>query len=596
MSDDSPTRSDGSAQIIPLRPADAAAAQGSSPPTVDSIMAGVSDAAAKASKAGRPAHADKLLSAAGAHEFYRDRLSDHTYCDLTWNGVRRTYAIDGAEFKAALVRLSCALNNGTAMPAKAIQQVVETFAAKAAEAPVREVFLRFARRGQEVWIDLGDDTWQCLHVTSQGWQIVPYAAVPVRFRRPSGLLPLPLPQRMLPRNAAVALQQTMNYLFHLDGPQLVLLIVAMTAAMGCVAPHVIINFHGEPGSAKTTTMRLARQAIDPVRTPHINAPDKVEDLMVYARHHAVPCIDNASAFDSGMLDALCGIATGQGWADRAHYTKDEATDFMVTRPVWITSIDPVTARGDASSRALDLQVGRIDSSERKLGAEIDSAFNTFHPVLLGGLLEVLSAQLGGAPRPAELPRSADFYYWGLGAASILVPLGDFPTAFAAHKAAQARQAVEGNAVLLAVDALLSLDDPARASMTACTGCVIDHVAGRSSLLPLPPRPGTAPASPVPFTTGMPRRLGLKGLLDFDANGRVQRWQGRMSDLHHDLAAVLHGQETVRQPGWPTVARSLGIELRHAGGQLETALGMRVIRHDGSGTGLAHRPTVEIVRL
>ena len=178
-------------------------------------------------------------------------------------------------------------------------------------------------------------------------------------------------------------------------------------------------FIGPPGSVKTTAMRGCRNAIDPVRSPHLNKPASVEDLMVWARSNWVVGLDNVNWFSEDMMDAICGLSTGQGHGDRAHYTNDEATDFFLSRLVMMTSITSALGRGDVLSRTLDIATSRIAGSDRKLIAEVEAEFNAVHALLLGAPLDIATAGLRGASRPKELPRMADFFMWGVAASAVL---------------------------------------------------------------------------------------------------------------------------------------------------------------------------------
>jgi hypothetical protein len=509
---------------------------------------------------GRPAQANALLAALSNAQFYRDTVSDNACGDLYESGVRLTYVINSRQFRNALVRLSCPLNGGKAMSRSAIDTVIDTCAARAKQGQPREVFLRSGSVGNKAWIDLGNDMGHCIYITPEGWSIVSYAGVPISFWRPSGMLSLPVPEKVSDAAEAISLLQKA---FHLSADHALLMAIALAAILVGRKPNPILNFIGPPGSAKTTTMRGCRNLIDPVRSPHINKPAGVEDLMVMARSNAIVAIDNVSRFDEDLLDAICGLATGQGHGDRAHYTNDEATDFFSCRPVMITSIASTLGRGDALSRTLDIDVQRIMSKDRKLIGEVEANFEQVRPRLLGALLEIASTGLRGTARPRDLPRMADFYTWGVNASVGLVPPGTFEKVFHDNKRQQGRRFAEDNLVILAIGGLFDLHDPTRASQTG----VIGYRVNRPSVV--------TPA--------------LRGTLDFDAGGRIARWCGRMNELLDDLGTV-HGDGNHKPTSWPQVPRSLRVELDHIAELLEEALGIRVL-HGGS----QHRPRVELLR-
>jgi len=59
------------------------------------------------------------------------------------------------------------------------------------EGDERRVFLRTAQRGEAYYLDLGNDDWNAVEVTRDGWRVV--ARPPVRFWRSSTLRALPMP-------------------------------------------------------------------------------------------------------------------------------------------------------------------------------------------------------------------------------------------------------------------------------------------------------------------------------------------------------------------------------------------------------------------
>jgi hypothetical protein len=72
-----------------------------------------------------------------------------------------------------------------------VKNTVETLRAHAIyESKERhEVHLRVAGFSGKIYVDLGDETYQAIELDAEGWRILDRP--PVRFRRPSAMLPLP---------------------------------------------------------------------------------------------------------------------------------------------------------------------------------------------------------------------------------------------------------------------------------------------------------------------------------------------------------------------------------------------------------------------
>jgi hypothetical protein len=53
--------------------------------------------------------------------------------------------------------------------------------------------VRIAAHAGHIYLDLADEEWRPVDIGPDGWQVI--GCPPVRFRRPAGMLPLPVPQR-----------------------------------------------------------------------------------------------------------------------------------------------------------------------------------------------------------------------------------------------------------------------------------------------------------------------------------------------------------------------------------------------------------------
>jgi hypothetical protein len=61
------------------------------------------------------------------------------------------------------------------------------------DGPERSVFIRVGGHEDRLYLDLGDDAWRAVEIDASGWRVVENP--PVRFRRASGVQPLPIPMR-----------------------------------------------------------------------------------------------------------------------------------------------------------------------------------------------------------------------------------------------------------------------------------------------------------------------------------------------------------------------------------------------------------------
>jgi hypothetical protein len=115
------------------------------------------------------------------------------FADLAIDGHRETWPIRSRQFRHWLRRRSYE-ETGSPASAEAIRSAVDLFEARAQfDAPERRVHIRVAEHDGCTYLDLADKDWQAVQIGPHGWQVV--TSPPVRFRRATGMLPLPVPQR-----------------------------------------------------------------------------------------------------------------------------------------------------------------------------------------------------------------------------------------------------------------------------------------------------------------------------------------------------------------------------------------------------------------
>jgi hypothetical protein len=133
---------------------------------------------------------------------------------------------------------------------------------------------------------------------------------PVRFRRPAGLLPLPIPAR---GGAFVQLTPFLN----LSGEDDRVLVGAwLLATLRPGGPYPLLSISGEQGSAKTVLSKILRALVDPNCAPVRSLPREDRDLFIAANNGHVLTFDNLSAMPAWLSDTLCRLASGGGFAVR----------------------------------------------------------------------------------------------------------------------------------------------------------------------------------------------------------------------------------------------------------------------------------------
>jgi hypothetical protein len=267
------------------------------------------------------------------------------------------------------------------------------------------VYTRLAGHDGRIYLDLGDEAWRAVEITSTGWQVM--TNPPVKFRRARGMLRLPMP---VSGGTLDDLRRLAN--ISSDGDWK-LLVGWLIAAVRPTGPYPALALHGEQGSAKSTNARLLRALVDPSTAPLRAEPRDARDLMIAGTNGWVIALDNLSHIQPWLSDALCRLATGGGFATRELYSDNEEMIFDAQRPVVLTGIEELATRGDLLDRAIIIYLPAIAEDARKPEAEVWRDFEAKRPAILGALLDAASTALVnvGSVKLPRLPRMADFAIW-----------------------------------------------------------------------------------------------------------------------------------------------------------------------------------------
>jgi hypothetical protein len=338
------------------------------------------------------------------------RSADGRFCARVPVGNRlEIYGLKSAGFRDWLI--DGFLTRQSEPPSSwAVSRVVAMLEARARfSAGVPEVFVRV---GQEVapgdspyFLDLCDPSGQAVAIRDSGWHVVDRPGV--QFRRPGGLLPMPLPAH----DGSIDL---LRPYVNLAEPDFRLMIAWLTAALRPVGPYPILVLNGEQASGKSTLARILRLLIDPQATPVLALPKSTHDLMATALNGWLLIYENISTISNWLSDALCQLVFGGGFASRALFTNDELSVIYAQRPVILVGIDDFVVRADLRDRSVFMNLAAIPHSRRRTERGFWPAFRADYPRILGGVLDAIVGGLHALPSVElkELPRMADFAEWG----------------------------------------------------------------------------------------------------------------------------------------------------------------------------------------
>jgi len=291
-------------------------------------------------------------------------------------------------------------------PTNAMAEALRTLEAKAlAKGVCRQIFQRVGEAEGNLYIDLGDDSFEVVRVTPTGWSVM--ESSPVRFYRARGAKPLPRP---LGAGSIEDLRRLVNIK---DDSDWVLLVSFLVGCFKPKGPYPILVLQGPHGSGKSTLSSLIGRLVDPNRADRLSIPRNEQDLFVVASQLHLLTFDNLSGMPAWLSDALCRMSTGGGYGVRSLYTNDDLAIFSVCRPVIINGIDDLAGRYDLQDRSIVIHLERINEDAARTNETLDSDVTAMAPRIFGAILDVLSHILAtkDTVQPARLPRMADFALW-----------------------------------------------------------------------------------------------------------------------------------------------------------------------------------------
>ena len=325
---------------------------------------------------------------------------------------------------------------GETISAQAIDEATTALAGMAAGGK-HDVHVRIGEHQGATYLDLGDDDWTAIEITADGWRAV--SNPPVYFRRPPGMLPLPMPVAGGDLNA---LRPLVNVE---DDDDWMLFVSVLLAALRPRGPYPVMLSSGEQGSAKSSASRILRRLIDPKKTELRGLSHSTRDLAIASRHSWVMPFDNISSISGDISDALCGLSTGGGFGTRLLYANDEEITFNEQRPVALNGITEVVTRPDLLDRAVMLCHPVIPDDKRMTDEEFNERLDAIRPSVLGALLDVVAGGLASVDSVEldKLPRMAGFAKW-IVACSPALGWGetDFLDAYAANREMASAVAME----------------------------------------------------------------------------------------------------------------------------------------------------------
>jgi hypothetical protein len=400
--------------------------------------------------AGGSRQAEVLISFAEEAELFH--TPDGTpYADVKINGHRRTFEISEDDGFGDWLRHRWFQETRNAPTPEALKSALRSMAAMAQqEGPEREVYVRVARHEGAFYWDLANDEGQAVKIGPAGWEVI--KDPPVRFRRPPGMLPQPVP--VAGGSIAEDLLPLLNLTRQSDRVLVTHWLINGLLACRC---YPILVPQGEQGSAKSGTTRMLRALLDPNIAPIRTLPRNEHDLAISAINGHLPAFDNVSALSAAMSDALCRLSTGTSLASRRLYTNRQEELLTAVRPIVLNGIEHFVTREDLADRAMFITLDPIPKERRRTEEEVWAAFEERRARILGALLTAAAHGLSRLAdlKPKQLSRMADFNRLSMACETALWPVGTFEKAYAENREEVLEAGIEADPVAAAVVAMMT---------------------------------------------------------------------------------------------------------------------------------------------
>jgi hypothetical protein len=298
-----------------------------------------------------------------------------------------------------------------------------------------------------IWLDATNDNWQVIHITKDGWQILPTTPIPM-FRRYSHQLPLIIPKS---GGDPWQLLDFINIKKTDEVTRLSTLCTIISYFIPQIA-HPALIVSGPQGSAKSWMLSLIRRLVDPSSIDLLSLPENPRELAQQLYHHWVAPYDNITWFDQWVSDMLCRAITGSGISVRKLYTDDEDLILAFKHCIMLNGINVAAQESDLLDRGMITPLQEISSESRISERELNAALEQALPNILGGCLDVLSKALAIYPdiKIKEHQRLADFNEYGCAIAQALGKTEtEFSDAYKQKVKNQVEEALNGDDVTLA---------------------------------------------------------------------------------------------------------------------------------------------------
>jgi hypothetical protein len=329
-----------------------------------------------------------------------------SYATINDKGVQKNISLNSEEAELWLTYLFYSITQNA--PSKSsLKNTIRMLTAKALfDGPKSKVHLRYATNEECIYIDLGNENWEQVEISSEGRRIIPSTESPVKFRRNKCMGAMDYP-------AEKGVIKPLREILNLENDSDFKLITGwLLGAMNPKGPFPIIALVGEQGSSKSMTTRILKDLTDPSSSQTLALPKSERDLAIAAHNSWTLPYDNLSKLSDQLSDAFCRLSTGGGFRTRTLYTNKQEMMFDSIRPLIMNGITDFITRQDLADRTIIINLDSIPKNKRMPERQLQEIWHEAKPFVFAALCDALSMSLRNSKniKLPEYPRMADFVH------------------------------------------------------------------------------------------------------------------------------------------------------------------------------------------
>lgn len=322
-----------------------------------------------------------LVNLTSGAEFFVSQ-NDEPFASFEVNGHIETWAVESKNFKDWLGRKYYQKYAQVASE-KAVNEALSTLCGRSKfDGERKHVFVRRAEHEGAIYLDLVNDDWQVVKITTEGWEIT--SNYPIKFRRTRGMKSLPIPIK------GGSLNELDRFL-NIYNDDLKLVKAWLITTLKNDIPYPILVFSSQQNCGKSTSASVLCEMVDPHQAKLVSKPRSEEDLFISVSNRMLIAFDNLSYITDEFSDSLCRIATGGAFTKRKSYTDTDETILIAKNPLILTGIGDIATKGDLLSRSIIIHLQTI--AERVSETNFWEEFKETQPRILGALLDAASVGL-----------------------------------------------------------------------------------------------------------------------------------------------------------------------------------------------------------